>query len=60
MYLEMGLLMLFYYSLWGTKLPRDVGVGYYFGVQTTNTTVCMLYSMTQLLTQCRTFYQGFL
>ena len=32
MYLEMGLLMLFYYSLWGTKLPRDVGVGY-FAVQ---------------------------
>ena len=32
MYLEMGTLMLFLLTLWGTKLPRDVGVGYYVAV----------------------------
>ena len=37
MNLEMGILMLFLLTLWGTKLPRDI-----VGVGSTNTTVCML------------------
>ena len=41
MYLEMGILMLFLLTLWGTKLPRDVGVGYYFAVQIQQS-VCLL------------------
>ena len=31
MYLEMG--NFFILMLWGTKLPRDIVVGYYFAVQ---------------------------